>query len=222
MHQGGVSVVSPGSEETRYIGHTGNDESSGNRDRNGCRGECIPDGEDRKSGMDGGEPAHDEVHFYNNSSDAAAKKKWGALYTWAAASNGKLAPTGWHVPTKAEWETLQNYLITQGYNYDGTTSENKIAKSLAATTDWEKNGETGAIGNDLNLNNASGFSALPAGYRYYTGEYLEQNIMGFFWTATQYDGSFAWHRSLWSINFDFYETNRVKTLECSVRLIKNN
>ncbi len=161
-------------------------------------------------------------HFYNNTNDATAKKKWGALYNWTAASSNKLAPAGWRVPTKADWDTLENYLITHGYNYDGTTKENKIGKALAATTDWEQNEETGAIGNDLSLNNASGFSALPAGYRYYTGEYLQQKAMAYFWTATQYDASFAWHRSMWSINFDFYSTNRVKTIECSVRLVKNN
>jgi uncharacterized protein (TIGR02145 family) len=169
--------------------------------------------------------------FYKNTTDAAEKKKWGALYNFDAVNTGKLAPTGWHVPTDAEWDTMQNYLIASGYNYDGTIGnkndgalyQNKIAKSLAAKTDWlPDTTDTGAIGNDLSKNNAGGFSALPAGYRYYTGEFMGQNEFGYWWTATQHDASFAWYRYLWNLNRDLYRSDRVKTLGCSVRLVRLN
>ncbi len=119
--------------------------------------------------------------FYKNTTDAAAKKKWGALYTDAAANSGKLAPTGWYVPTSADWDTLVNYLSFHGYNYDGTTRGDMTAKSLAATTDWPTSTDSGAIGNDLNLNNASGFSALPAGWRYF--DFEKQNAEAYWWIA---------------------------------------
>ena len=58
------------------------------------------------------------------------------LYNWYAVAgihdndpniaNKEFAPEGWHVPTDAEWTTLEEYLIANGYNYDGTTTENKI------------------------------------------------------------------------------------------------
>ena len=96
-------------------------------------------------------------------------KKFGALYNWYAVNTLKLAPKGWHVPNDAEWDTLQNYLTTNGYNWDGTTKENKIAKALAARTDWAFSKDSGAIGNDLTKNNRSGFSALPGGSRNYGG-----------------------------------------------------
>jgi uncharacterized protein (TIGR02145 family) len=160
--------------------------------------------------------------FYGNTTDAAARKKWGALYNWNAVKTGRLAPAGWHVPTDAEWDTLQNYLIANGYNYDGTTSENKIAKSISATTDWTITTETGAISADLSRNNTSGFSALPAGYRYYDGAFTDQKDMAFWWTATERDASYAWYRSLWYINYDLYSTYRMKDIGCSVRLVKNN
>jgi uncharacterized protein (TIGR02145 family) len=103
--------------------------------------------------------------WYNN--DAATyKNKYGALYNWYVINTGLLAPTGWHVPSIAEWDTLQNYLIANGFNYDGTTTGNKIAKSMAAKTDWNIDTSIGSIGNDLNNNNKSGFSALPGGYRH--------------------------------------------------------
>ncbi|MDD4729737.1 MAG: FISUMP domain-containing protein, partial [Dysgonamonadaceae bacterium] len=66
--------------------------------------------------------------FYNN--DAANKSTYGALYNWFTVNTNKLAPTGWHVPTDAESTTLENYLIANGFNYDGTTTGNKIAKSM--------------------------------------------------------------------------------------------
>ncbi|MCK7533555.1 MAG: fibrobacter succinogenes major paralogous domain-containing protein [Marinilabiliales bacterium] len=55
---------------------------------------------------------------------------YGRLYTWFAITDPRgVCPTGWHVPSYAEWITLQDYLIANGYNYDATaTTGNKIAK----------------------------------------------------------------------------------------------
>ena len=38
--------------------------------------------------------------------------------------------------TDAEWTTLEEYLIANGYNYDGTITGNKIAKAMSSTTGW--------------------------------------------------------------------------------------
>ena len=62
------------------------------------------------------------------------------------------------------WTTLEEYLIANGYNYDGSTTENKIGKSMVSTTGWNESSNTGAIGND-SLNNSSDFNAFPVGYR---------------------------------------------------------
>jgi uncharacterized protein (TIGR02145 family) len=162
-------------------------------------------------------------HFYNNTTDAAAKKKWGALYNFTAVKTGKLAPTGWHVATDAEWDTMQNYLIAHGYNYDGATSGNKIAKSISTKTDWPADTvDTGAIGYDVSKNNASGFSVVPAGYRYYDGSFTDQGSFSHFWTATERDASYGWYRSLWYIDPFLTRTYRVKNSECSVRLVRTN
>ena len=89
------------------------------------------------------------------------------LYNWYAVMgihdtdpntpNKEFAPEGWHVPTDAEWTTLEEYLIANGYNYDGTTTGNKIAKAMASTTGWFSSTETGAPGNDQSLNNEQWF-----------------------------------------------------------------
>lgn len=46
--------------------------------------------------------------WYNN--DIANKPNYGALYNWYAVNTGNLCPTGWHVPTDAEWYAMENYV----------------------------------------------------------------------------------------------------------------
>ena len=126
------------------------------------------------------------------------------------------------MPDTTEWNTLQNYLIANGYNYDGSTTDNKIAKSMAATTDWSSSSTTdGAIGNDLSKNNKSGFSALPGGYRYYTGGFYSQSYLGFWWSATEYGAASAWYRNLDYDYDNLYRNDYGKGYGFSVRLLRD-
>jgi uncharacterized protein (TIGR02145 family) len=137
--------------------------------------------------------------FYNNTTDADSIKKYGALYNWYVVDSSnprKLAPAGWHVPSDEEWNTLQDYLITNGYNWDGATAGNRIAKSMAARTDWNSYTMAGVIGNDMSKNNASGFSALPGGSRN-SGQFYGQSLYGFWWSTTEHDASNAYHHYLY-------------------------
>jgi len=157
--------------------------------------------------------------FYNN--DAAKKTTYGALYNWYTVNTGKLAPTGWHVPTDAEWTTLENYLIANGYNYDGATTGNKIAKSLAATTLWNTYTAVGVIGNDLTKNNTSGFAGLPGGCCLNYGPFYGIGSYGCWWSSSGDRTGGAWYRSLgyYGSNLDRYCYN--KQYGASVRCVKN-
>jgi uncharacterized protein (TIGR02145 family)/uncharacterized repeat protein (TIGR02543 family) len=88
--------------------------------------------------------------WYNNF--ASNKIPYGALYNGFVISTNKLAPKGWHIASAEEWDTLESYLISNRYNWDGTTTENKIAKSLAAKTSWRGSTNNGAVGNDPDKN----------------------------------------------------------------------
>ncbi len=128
--------------------------------------------------------------WYNND-EARYKAAYGALYNWYivdAASNGgkNVCPSGWHVPTDGEWTTLENYLIANEYNYDGTTIGNKIAKSLASSIGWTSSTTAGAVGNTdyTAKRNATGFTTLPGGYRNDDGTFNDGGNGGW-WSATE-------------------------------------
>ena len=130
---------------------------------------------------------------------------YGYQYNWYALMHGEsssnanpsgvqgVCPDGWHVPSDAEWTQLENYVSSQS-EYVCTLNDSlyedyypeipKIAKSLAATTGWvtEGNENNCTVGNDLSANNATGFSALPAGER--AGGSLAFSLDAYFWTAT--------------------------------------
>jgi uncharacterized protein (TIGR02145 family) len=163
--------------------------------------------------------------FFNNTTNPDSIKKYGALYNWYVVNPlnpKKIAPTGWHVPSDAEWDTLQNYLIANGYNRDGTTTGNKIAKSMAAQTDWSSSTSGGIIGNDLSKNNASGFSALPGGARYDDGYFINIGSYGYWRSATEFDASSAWFRILGYSYFYLRRSSNTKSWGFSVRLLRDN
>jgi len=159
--------------------------------------------------------------YYNNTMNADSIKKFGVLYNWYAIGTKMLAPPGWHVPTNAEWDTLQDYLIANGYNWDGTTTGNKIAKSLAAKKDWTASVFLGAIGNDLTKNNKSGFSALPGGYRECNGNFYCIGDNGHWWNATESDTLIGGSSGLNCEDVSLFRNSNEKSCGFSVRLVKD-
>jgi uncharacterized protein (TIGR02145 family) len=125
---------------------------------------------------------------------------YGCLYSWYAVGTKKLAPHGWHVPDTTDWNILQNYLIANGYNWDGTTAGNKIANALAAPIFWAKATTiSGVPGNNPGANNASGFSAMPGGYRKPNGDFMDCTTKAFWWTANSLGDStslYAYRRNI--------------------------
>lgn len=126
--------------------------------------------------------------LYNN--DNSYFTKYGLLYNWYAIDTKNLCPSGWHVPSKAEWTTLSTFLIENGYGYGGSGPD--IGKSMAATSGWAMNSTVGVIGYDQASNNSSGFTAVPGGFRdLYGGFHMIQQETEW-WTSTpstEYEGS---------------------------------
>ena len=135
--------------------------------------------------------------------------------------NKEFAPEGWHVPSDAEWTTLKNHLIANGYNYDGTTSENKIGKAMASTTGWDSSTQTGAVGNDQSVNNSSGFNAYPEGYREINGVFWAAALDAYFWSSTLYASDWALSSNLYSNEIFLESYHSYKQKGCSVRFVRN-
>lgn len=133
--------------------------------------------------------------WYNNDEDAY-KNPYGALYNLYTVSAGNICPSGWHLPSDAEWMTLESFFITNGYNYDGKLIGNKIGKAMASTTLWTSSSIKGSVGNKdyPEKRNTTGFSAFPGGYRCYCGTYYGIGNYGYWWTVTKSDAANAWFR----------------------------
>jgi uncharacterized protein (TIGR02145 family) len=168
------------------------------------------------------ESAEPKCTWYNgNDATETYKVTYGALYNWYAVNTGKLCPTGWHVTSDEEWQNLGRYLMNNGYNYDGTIGEtfpNKVAKSLAAKTDWASSSNVGAQGNTdyPEKRNVIGFSALPGGFIFYSMGYQRLGLSGFWWSSGA---------GVVNIDFDdsavIPQTNPSKLNGCSIRCIMN-
>ena len=152
------------------------------------------------------------------------------LYNWYAVMgihdadpntlNKKFAPEGWHVPSKAEWTTLENYLIANGYNFDGTTTGNKIAKAMASTLGWTADDNLGYPGYNQSTNNSSGFNAIPNGNRQTNGDFVNLSSKTGFWGSSEFSVSLG---DLILIQRDYpstvsYSVN--KPVGLSVRFVK--
>ncbi|MBN2612220.1 MAG: fibrobacter succinogenes major paralogous domain-containing protein [Bacteroidales bacterium] len=161
--------------------------------------------------------------WYNNDS-AANASLYGPLYNWFAAIDSNLCPSGWHMPSVSEWNVLRDYLIANGYNYDGSTTLNHIGKSMASASNWNLSTGKGDVGNTdyPEYRNKSGFSVLPGGHRSTIGfSYIGDR--SYFWSSTETDpGSMnAWFRYINYQDVIFNYSHINKKLGMSVRCVKN-
>jgi uncharacterized protein (TIGR02145 family) len=119
--------------------------------------------------------------YINN--DSTLGTKFGKLYNWYAVNDARgLAPQGWHVPSDAEWTTLET--ILGGFSVAGGKMKE------AGTLNWTTVNEGG--------NNNSGLAVLPGGLRDAGGTFITavlDVVYGFWWSATETTLG-AWNRIL--------------------------
>ena len=175
-----------------------------------------------------GDNLTDKAYCWYDNDSISYSSTYGALYTYAAATNGDnsgsnvqgVCPDGWHLPSNTEWQELDDYLIANGYNWDGTTSTNKIAKSLAAKSGWVSGFSEGDVGYDQPSNNSTGFSALPGGTRHDAdGTFSGAGYYSSWWTSTVYGGNGAYYYTLGYYRPDSYGGEDFKSNGYSVRCI---
>lgn len=145
-----------------------------------------------------------EKYCYNN--DESNCDTYGGLYEWTEAmqyvtTSGTqgICPNGWHIPTSAEMQTLET----------------------SASSNSEKIIDVSQTMSGYTATNETGFSALFAGYRYYTnGSFYSLSQYTYFWSSTE-SGSTANVMNLGYTNtvIDFY--NSTKSNGFSIRCLKD-
>lgn len=134
----------------------------------------------------------DGSYCYNDSAEYCAK--YGRFYAWTAAMTA--CPSGWHLPTMAEFETL----------FTAVGGQSIAGQKLKSATGWEA--YSGVTNED-----AFAFSALPASIRDSFGSFLNEGYLAYFWSSTEYDGGgrayymnlcYEYDYALLTINAEFY------------------
>jgi uncharacterized protein (TIGR02145 family) len=116
--------------------------------------------------------------YYLN--EAVNLSEYGRLYNWYAVDDARgLCPSGWHVPSDAEYTTLTDFL--------GGTSVAGGKMKESGTAHWNSP-NTGAT-------NSSGFTGLGSGIRSSSGGFTNLLFGGFFWSSSP-SGGYAWFRIL--------------------------
>ncbi|MCG8329818.1 MAG: fibrobacter succinogenes major paralogous domain-containing protein [Chitinophagales bacterium] len=94
--------------------------------------------------------------------------QYGKKYNWFAVNDIRgLAPSGYHIPSKEEWEEMINALGGRGY----------AGYKLKTTMGW------GLVHNGSG-NNAAGFNAVPNGFASDWGGCGDTGEFGYWWTST--------------------------------------
>ena len=119
-------------------------------------------------GISASEP---RANYYQNNEATYGDNgnRYGLLYNWIAVNylethKDELLPSGWHVPSKTEWDTL--IAEVGGASVAGT--------KLKSTTGWSSGNGDGTYG----------FDAYPAGQRNKNSSFMDVGYNAYFWTAT--------------------------------------
>ncbi|MBO4713600.1 MAG: fibrobacter succinogenes major paralogous domain-containing protein [Fibrobacter sp.] len=148
--------------------------------------------------------------------------KYGRLYTWAAAIDSAklykdraldcgynktcslpdtvygICPSGWHLPDTTEWSKL----------FTAVGGKSIAGKILKSQTGWNDYNGTSGNGTDV-----YGFSALPAGTRYFDDKRFDfEGVAAYFWSATERNSisanrvwmSYSGEEALWTGLTKFY------------------
>jgi uncharacterized protein (TIGR02145 family) len=129
---------------------------------------------------------------------------YGYLYNWYAVDNAAgLCPTGWHVPTDAEWTELTDFLG------GASVAGGKMKSSASDSPAWDGT-------------NSSGFSALPGGNRYdHNGYFYDVGLGGYWWSSSPNGSYDAWLRNLYSGSDGLYRDDDGLRNGFSVRCVRD-
>ena len=140
------------------------------------------------------------VYGYEGYAVAAAKatanyETYGVLYNRPAVMVEGICPSGWHIPSDGEWQTM---VISLGMSEADAASEgwrgSPVGDYMKSTSGWGWSDWSGSSGNG---SNSSGFTGLPGGLiDPLDGFFFWVEELGYWWTASGSDTS-AWVWGMW-------------------------
>jgi len=146
--------------------------------------------------------------IYNN--DPANNGLYGKLYNWYAVSDSRgICPTGWHVPSDAEWTTLTTFL----------GGESVAGGPMRSTATQPTPG--GWTAPNTGATNSSGFTGLPGGYRAPGGGFGVLGSLGSWWSSSVAGSGSAWYRDLYFANANAFRDYDFHRIGCSVRCARD-
>jgi uncharacterized protein (TIGR02145 family) len=146
------------------------------------------------------------AYCYFDNDSALYANPYGAMYNWYAVNDSRnVCPSGWHVPTVADWTTLS--ISLGGAEFAGGKMKE------AGTTHW--------MAPNTGASNESGFSGLPGGYRNANGDFANVFYYGTYWSSTELNFDLATHHTLHYSNTVLFEDNHDKNYGHSVRCVKD-
>lgn len=137
-------------------------------------------------------------YCYNNSAELCSK--YGRLYSWNAATTA--CPVGWHLPTKAEFETL----------FTAVGGQSVAGQMLKSTYGWN---------DGMNGSDSYSFSALAAGFRDANGNFIYEGVYAYFWSSGEYASNIADYMDLYYAGDLAYLNSQSKLHALSVRCVKD-
>ena len=133
------------------------------------------------------------VYGYQGSDVTAAQATnnyatYGVLYNWPAVMTEDICPSGWHIPSDAEFTQLTNFL----------GGESGAGYAMKSTSGWYNGG---------NGSNSSGFTGLPGGHRWSHTDPDGNDYYGFssigstcYWRASSVSGIWSLGRILYNFS----------------------
>jgi len=178
-------------------------------------GDAIPTGH---SNTDWSNLSTGAYAVYND--DTTNFNTYGYLYNWYVVNDTQnIAPAGWHVPTDDEYKELEMALGMSQSEADGTSWRGTNEGSQLAGNDTLWN--SGGLENNSEFG-ASGFIALPSGYRDLNGSYFNLGSHGYFWSSTTGSGTNSWKRRLSYFSPAVYRYHYNRKSGLPIRCIKDS
>jgi len=166
------------------------------------------------------------IEKYCNSNLESNCDVYGGLYQWSEMMQYNTVPgtqgictPGWHIPTDAEWKTLEG-TVDSNFGVGDPIWDLTGDRGFDAGGNLKETGTTHWVFPNTGATNSFGFTALPGGARNTDGTWVSFQIIGRFWTSNE-SSTTAYRRVLNTTRADIYRDATNKLFGLSVRCIKD-